>query len=56
MHKNEQIMTYVKCDMNYGIDGNASSKTITSYKNIFGSKSILKFIQRYARYRNTALI
>ena len=54
MHKNEQICQ--KCAINCGIEGNASNENITKYKNLFGFKSILKFIQRFARYRNAALI
>ena len=54
MHKNEQICQ--KCAINCRIEGNASNENITKYKNLFGFKSILKFIQRFARYRNAALI
>ena len=54
MHKNEQICQ--KCAINCGIEGNASNENITKYKNLFGFKSILKFIQRFAIYRNAILI
>ena len=54
MDKNEQICQ--KCAMNCGIEGNASNENITKYKNLFGFKSILKFIQRFARFRSSALI
>ena len=45
-----------KVGYKFGIEGNDSNENIFKYKNIFGFKSILKFIQRFARYRNAALI
>ena len=54
MHKNGQIeQNYA---INCGIQGNASNKYITKYKNLFGVKSIFESIQRFARYRIGALI
>jgi len=54
MNKNEQICQ--KCAINCEIEGNASNESITKYKNSFGFKNILIFIQRFARYRNAALV
>ena len=54
MHKNGQICK--KCAINCGIEGNANNENITKYKNLFGVKSIFKFIQQFAIYRIGALI
>ena len=45
VHKNGQIEQI--CGINCGIQGNASNKYITKYKNIFGVKSIFEPIQRF---------
>ena len=54
VHKKGQIDQ--KCAINCYIKGNVSSKNFTKYKNMFVVKSILKSIQRFARYRIVALI
>ena len=43
MHKNGQICQ--KCAINCGIEGNASNKNITKYKNLWGVKSISNSVQ-----------
>ena len=54
VHKKGQIDQ--KCAVNCDIKGHVSNKTFTKYKNMFVVKSILKSIQRFARYRIVALI
>ena len=54
VHKKGQIDQ--KCAINCDIKGNVSNKNSTKYKNMFVVKSILKSIQRFARYRIVALI
>ena len=54
VHKKGQIDQ--KCAINCDIKGNVSNKNFTKYKNMFVVKSILKSIQRFARYRIVALI
>ena len=54
VHKKGQIDQ--KCAINCDIKGHVSNKTFTKYKNMFVVKSILKSIQRFARYRIVALI
>ena len=54
VHKKGQIDQ--KCAINCCIKGNVSSKNFIKYKNLFVVKSILKSIQRFARYRIVALI
>ena len=53
-HTNGQIEQ--NCAINYGIQWNATNKSITKYENLFGVKSIFESIQRFARYRIGALI
>ena len=48
VHKKGQIDQ--KCAVNCDIKGHVSNKTFTKYKNMFVVKSILKSIQRFARY------
>ena len=48
VHKKGQIDQ--KCAINCDIKGNVSNKNSTKYKNMFVVKSILKSIQRFARY------
>ena len=45
-----------KLNKNYGIQWNATNKSITKYENLFGVKSIFESIQRFARYRIVPLI
>ena len=54
VHKKVQIDQ--KCAINCSIYGKVSSKNFTKYKNMFVVKSILKSIQRFARYRIVVLI
>ena len=54
VHKNGQMDQ--NCAINCDIKGHASNKTFTKYKNMFLVKSILKSIQRFARYRILAFI
>ena len=54
VHKKGQIDQ--KCAINCDIKGHVSNKNFTKYKNMFDVKSILKSIQRFARYRIVALI
>ena len=52
--KNGQLKQ--KCAINFGIQQNGSNKTPIKCKNLFAVKSILKSIQRFARYKILALI
>ena len=54
VHKKGQIDQ--KCAINCDIKGHVINKTFAKYKNMFVVKSILKSIQRFARYRIVALI
>ena len=54
LHRNGQIKQ--KCAINGGIQQNGSKKPFIKSKNLFALKSILKCIQRFARYKILALI
>ena len=54
MHRIRQIDQ--NCAKNCGIWGNDNNESIIKSKNLFDVKSILKSIQRFARYRIGALI
>ena len=54
VHKRGQIDQ--NCAINCRIQQNGSNKTLNKSKNLFGVESILKSIQRFARYKILALI